>query len=107
MTGKVNGYPGQAALGVGYAHGTTACDESNGQFGDISLCEGFEEGIADCRVIGDVELTRGLGLEALLAVPGHVVDDHERAVCEEQVIEQAGANDYVVGLFDHMGQDGV
>ena len=39
-------------------------------------------------------------LEALRAVPGHVLDGHQRAVCEEEEVEEAVADDGVVGPFD-------
>ncbi len=44
-------------------------------------------------------------MEALLAVPGHIVEGCQCPVCEKQVIQQAGADNDVVGLLDHVGQD--
>ena len=62
--------------------------------------------LAQLRVVGHVEIlcTARLGLEALLAVPGHVLNRDERAVGEEEEVEQAVAHEHVVGAVDHGGE---
>jgi len=57
-------------------------------------------------VIGDEELVRRRGPETLGAVPRHVLDHEESAVGDEDVVEEAVADDDVVGAGDDGGEDG-
>lgn len=57
-------------------------------------------------VIGHEELLRRPGLEALRAVPGHVLDHEEGAVGDEDVVEHAVGDDGAVEALDDGGEDG-
>ena len=52
----------------------------------------------------EVLLLEGRGLEALGAVPGHVLNGDQGAVGEEQEVEQAVADDCVVSALDDAGK---
>lgn len=58
-------------------------------------------------MVRDVEVIGGAwcGLETLLAVPGHVLDGQQRAVGEEEEVQEAVADDGVVGALDD-GREG-
>lgn len=53
-------------------------------------------------MVGDEEVGSGWwsGLEALEAIPGHVLDSDEGAVREKEEIKEAVADDCVVCAFD-------
>ena len=57
-------------------------------------------------VIGDEELVCRGGLEALRAVPGHVLDHEQSAVRDQDVVEHAVADDGAVEALDDARQDG-
>ncbi len=59
-------------------------------------------------MVGGVEfVVRGGGLEALEAVPGHVLQGEKGAIGREEVIQVADADDSVIGTFDDVLQDAV
>lgn len=64
------------------------------------------EDLAERLVVRHVEVlgVRGRALEALQAVPRHVLDGDEGAVGEEQEVEQAVADDGVVCALDDRGE---
>ena len=103
MAGEINRHPGQSSLCVCDAHVPSTRLQANGRGRDrLRLC--LVDDLVDVGVIGHKELVaRGLR-EALRAVPGHVVQRHESAVCQEEVVEQSAADDNIVGALDDRGE---
>jgi hypothetical protein len=80
---------GEAALGVRGAH-----DAAGGP--GVHLAG---------RVVRHEELAGGFILEALLAVPRHVLDRQQRAVGQQDVVEVAVGQDGALAALDHARQD--
>lgn len=57
-------------------------------------------------MVGHEKLIGGQFVEALFAMPGHVLDHEQRAVDEEDVVEHAVRDDGFVGALDDAGEDG-
>ena len=55
-------------------------------------------------MVRHVEVIGGFGLEALRAVPGHVLDHEQSAIGNEDVIQDAVGDDCAVEALDDMGQ---
>ena len=89
------------------AHDAATGGKSDIVLGDGALRVRLGVRVSDSRVVGHEEVVGGFRAKALLAVPGHVVDGHERTVCQQQEVEQAAADDDIVSRFDHAGQGGV
>ena len=83
-------HEGEAALRMPGAH-----DARRGDGAEVQLA-----------VVRDEEVVRGRGLEAERAVPGHVLDHEEGAVGNEDVVEQAVADEDVVRALDDAREDG-
>ena len=58
------------------------------------------------RVVRDVELVAWGRPEALLAVPGHVLDHKERPVGDQDVVEYSVANDSSIEFLNHFRKNG-
>ena len=106
VAGEIDCYPCESALRVCYAHDAAASHKTDGGCGD-RLVFGLVDDEADGGVVGHEEGGGGLFGEALLAVPGHIVEGHECAVGEEEEVEEARADDDVVGALDDGGEGGV
>jgi hypothetical protein len=101
VAGQGDGDEGQAALGVGDALEAGAGGvELRGEEG-VGRGRVLED-VGETLVVGDVEVVSEarLGLEALRAVPCHVLDRDQGAVGEEEEVQQAVADDGVVGSLD-------
>lgn len=85
MAGEVDGDPGEAALGVRDAHVAGAGLQADGGGGD-GLVLSLIDDLVDPRVVGHEELLRRRRREPLLAVPRHVVQRHQRAVRQQEVV---------------------
>ena len=105
MAGQVNGGEGQAALGVGAALESGTSSVELGREVRRSAVRQRLDGV-QALVVWHVEVVDGAGggLEALRAVPRHVLDREQRAVGEEKEIQQAVADDGVVGALDDGGE---
>lgn len=106
MAGEVDGDPGKAALGVRDAHVAGAGLQADGGGGD-GLVLGLVDDLVDPGVVGHEELLRRRRREPLLAVPCHVVQRHESAVRQEEIVQKPAADDHVVGPLDHRRECGV
>jgi hypothetical protein len=106
VTGHVDGDEGQAALGVGAALEAGACGvELWGVVGVGAKRQVLDS--AQALVIGHEEVVDGAGrgLEALCAIPRHVLDGEQRAVSEEEEVQHAVPDDGIVGPLDD-GREG-
>jgi hypothetical protein len=101
VTSKIDSSPSQSSLGVPVALVSRASGVDLRRSVGNS-CVGDIENIAKTLVVRheEVLLLGGRGLEALEAVPGHVLDGDEGAVGEEEEVEETMADDGVVGTFD-------
>ena len=84
-------HPRQSALGMGGTENAGASQSLR---------------IMQRGMIGHVEVVRRFRLEALRAVPGHVLDHQQGAVGDEDVIEGAVGDDGFVQALDDGGEDG-
>ena len=91
MSRKLDLEPGQASLCTGGADDAAGGESAAVVFG----------------VVGHVELLVWVGLEALQAVPGRVLEDYEETVGGEEEVEVTGADERVVGVLDHALEDAV
>lgn len=88
MTGKLHLIEGQAALIAPRADDAGSRESATVVF----------------RVVGHIEVCVRVFLEALLAVPRHVLERRQRAVRREQEIEISDADEGVVDGFDDVGE---
>lgn len=85
----------------------TASHETNAHGRDVTLSQRFVQRIPNGRVIRHEELVRKrVSLEALCAVPGHVVKRCEGPVCQDEEVQVAVADEDVVCALDDAGEDG-
>jgi len=56
-------------------------------------------------VVGNEEIVFGIAAEALSAVPGHVLNRHERPVSQKDEVKHSVANDRTVVLLDDTRED--
>ena len=56
-------------------------------------------------VVWDKEVVSRIAAESLGAVPGHVLDGHQRAICQQDEIKQTMTDDSALVLFNHTGKN--
>lgn len=91
MSGSVNTAKGQPTLSVGCSQNTCATVPR------VFIHE-------HTGSVGHDKRLGGWLLEALSAVPGHVLDSRQGTVHDEQVVVPSMSNDDIVGGFDDLGQ---
>lgn len=105
MPSKINSDPCQSALCVCCPIDAATCNKS--YWGSWNrLGQRFLENKSDARVVRHKEVfaLQRAGRKSLLPVPCHVVQGHECAVRQEQVVKQTATDNDVVGLFDNTRQ---
>lgn len=99
MSGHIHRHPGQTSLRMRHAHIPSTGLETHGRGGDGLVFRLVDDLVDQWVVWNKEEIAWCLG-ETLCAVPGHIIQCHEGAVGQEEIVEQTAADDDVVGAFD-------
>lgn len=89
MPGKLDGHVGEPTLSVPFAEVAGAAQSSEVQL----------------LMVWNKEVVGRIAAESLGAVPRHVLDGHQRAICQQDEIKQTMADDSALILFNDTGKN--
>lgn len=95
MARKVNRHKGKTTLSVCLPEVSRTGVLGEGLMGSAKV------ELTELRMIRSVEIIGGRFLEALLAMPGHVLNGDKASFCEQEEVKiTVGKNDIVGGFYD-------
>ena len=103
MPRKINRHPGQSSLSMRCTQETTSTNKANRSRGNgLILC--LLNHHSNAGIVWDEELPGRLRCKPLSSIERHIVQRHQRAVRQEQVVKHATPNNHIVRLLDHARQ---